>query len=125
MNGHIQEKKRKQEKCNKKQRLKMAELPIQRERPQLQSNNGNARILYAGNVIKVWHHYEYFFSYMQKSMDSGQGSSEIEPETLFAPSNFPVTSQEQYIFYDFEIPQVSLSCSVVSLTFFDHSVSCP
>ncbi|XP_050736735.1 neurofilament heavy polypeptide-like [Eriocheir sinensis] len=41
-----------------------------------------------------------------KSTDSGQGSSEIEPETLFAPSNFPVTNREQYIFYDFEIPQM-------------------
>lgn len=40
-------------------------------------------------------------------MDSGQGSSEIEPETLFGPANFPVSNQEQYIFYDFEIPQVS------------------
>ncbi|XP_063839855.1 uncharacterized protein LOC135088773 isoform X2 [Scylla paramamosain] len=41
-----------------------------------------------------------------KSMDSGQGSSEIEPETLFGPANFPVSNQEQYIFYDFEIPQM-------------------
>ena len=39
-------------------------------------------------------------------MDSGQGSSEIEQETLFVPSPFPVANQEQYIFYDFEIPQV-------------------
>ncbi|XP_045124456.1 KH domain-containing protein akap-1-like isoform X2 [Portunus trituberculatus] len=41
-----------------------------------------------------------------KSMDSGQGSSEIEPETLFGPANFPASNQEQYIFYDFEIPQM-------------------
>lgn len=47
-------------------------------------------------------------------MDSGQGSSEIEPETLFAPSNFPVANQEQYIFYDFEIPQVSQMCVTYS-----------
>ncbi|XP_042207974.1 serine-rich adhesin for platelets-like [Homarus americanus] len=40
-----------------------------------------------------------------KSVDSGQGSSEIEPETLFNPSTFPASSQEQYIFYEFEIPQ--------------------
>ncbi|MPC35513.1 A-kinase anchor protein 1, mitochondrial [Portunus trituberculatus] len=39
-------------------------------------------------------------------MDSGQGSSEIEPETLFGPANFPASNQEQYIFYDFEIPQM-------------------
>ncbi|XP_069950684.1 uncharacterized protein [Cherax quadricarinatus] len=40
-----------------------------------------------------------------KSVDSGQGSSEIEPETLFNPSTFPISSHEQYIFYEFEIPQ--------------------
>lgn len=40
-----------------------------------------------------------------KSLDSGKDSTEVEPETLFNPSTFPVSSQEQYIFYEFEIPQ--------------------
>lgn len=42
-----------------------------------------------------------------RSNESSQGSiGEVEPETLFNPSAFPVTSQETYIFYEFEIPQV-------------------
>lgn len=90
----------------------------ERSHPGEGTQTGEMQILMCRKCYKVWHHYEYCFSYLQKSMDSGQGSSEIEPETLFAPSNFPVTSQEQYIFYDFEIPQVSLSCSVVSLALF-------
>ncbi|KAK4302266.1 hypothetical protein Pmani_025642 [Petrolisthes manimaculis] len=40
-----------------------------------------------------------------QSVDSGQGSSEIEPETLFVPSSYPAPTHDQYIFYDFEIPQ--------------------
>ncbi|KAK3854536.1 hypothetical protein Pcinc_038998 [Petrolisthes cinctipes] len=40
-----------------------------------------------------------------QSVDSGQGSSEIEPETLFVPSTYPAPAHDQYIFYDFEIPQ--------------------
>ncbi|XP_064090851.1 KH domain-containing protein akap-1-like [Macrobrachium nipponense] len=42
-----------------------------------------------------------------RSNESSQSSiGEVEPETLFNPSAFPVTSQETYIFYEFEIPQV-------------------
>lgn len=40
-----------------------------------------------------------------KSIDSGQGSIEVEPETVFNPSACPVFSQEQFLFYEFEIPQ--------------------
>ncbi|XP_068204985.1 KH domain-containing protein akap-1-like isoform X1 [Palaemon carinicauda] len=42
-----------------------------------------------------------------RSSESSQSSiTEVEPETLFNPSGFPVTSQETFIFYEFEIPQV-------------------
>lgn len=57
-------------------------------------------------------------------MDSGQGSSEIEPETLFVPSTFPVSNQEQYIFYDFEIPQVSEGVVHIVLNGIQPSVLC-
>ena len=39
-------------------------------------------------------------------MDSGQGSIEIEPETMFSPTPLSATKtiSEQYIFYNFELP---------------------
>ncbi|XP_047498620.1 KH domain-containing protein akap-1-like isoform X6 [Penaeus chinensis] len=40
-----------------------------------------------------------------KSIDSGQGSIEVEPETVFNPSACPVFNQEQFLFFEFEIPQ--------------------
>ncbi|XP_076042507.1 A-kinase anchor protein spoonbill isoform X2 [Oratosquilla oratoria] len=39
------------------------------------------------------------------STDSGQGSCEIEPETFFISTSYPLPPQE-YIFYEFFIPQV-------------------
>ena len=64
-----------------------------------------------------------FVLFVQKSLDSGQGSSEIEPETLFGPSTFPVTNQEQYIFYDFEIPQVSLVHHFLTILYYPQPLN--